>query len=995
MVLEKYYENTGSLHIGAQKPRSYYIPFEKEESVLSEEREASERFLSLNGTWVFDWYEDMHDLPEDFLSAPSALATEMPVPSVWQNHGFDRHQYTNVRYPFPYDPPYVPSKNPCGVYRRSFTVQPGEERWYLNFEGVDSCHYIWLNGHFVGFGQISHSTNEYDVTQWLVSGENKIVVVVLKWCLGSYFEDQDKLRMSGIFRDVYLLRRPTQHLRDYTVHAYPEEETGNGVLTVSFDFAQTPFQVHGTLYDPQGTVLAQSMGVDGMKFIVKNAQLWNAENPVLYTLALSYPGEVICEKVGFRKIEVKNGVIYLNGAKVKFRGVNRHDSDPVTGYTISVEQATRDLRLMKEHNINAIRTSHYPNAPWFSQLCDRYGFYVISESDIEIHGVTSLYGPDNYDTKYCLISADPQYEKPILDRVMHNVMRDKNRPSILFWSLGNESGAGINFEKAGRWVKQYDPSRLLHYEGSIHKADWMHEYDDSMLDVYSRMYPPLEEIKAYFEQKDPKPYILCEYIHAMGNGPGDAEDYQELIEKYDGLCGGFVWEWCDHAVWMGRTCTGKDRYFYGGDFGEFPHDGNFCMDGLVYPNRRPHTGLKEYKNVIRPARARYLGGSRVEFNNKLAFTNLKDALYARYELSCDGKVTETGNIPPLDVAPGAYAAYDLGFRLPGSGKCFLKVTYYQKGDRLLTKEGHELGFDQLLVQDAEVQEVGIGADQSIAVLESARTLTITGQGFRYVFDKEQGNFLSLNYDNRNLITRPIEYNIWRAPTDNDRKIRQSWEEAGYDRAQVRVYGVQFRIEDHRAVIECDLSLAPIFLQRILTIHACYTIGAQGAIGVRLDAIKEMQMPFLPRFGIRLFLPQEMDRAAWRGYGPFESYVDKHRASYYGNFESRACEMHEDYLKPQENGSHYGCEKVFVHNGDGAGLCAQGSTPFSFNLSPFTQEELTQKAHNFELVRDKDIVWCIDYKMSGIGSNSCGPKLLEEYQFNEPQFTFEFTLVPQK
>lgn len=993
MVLEKYYEDLQRLHIGCEENRAYYIPYPSQEAALEGVREESGAFLLLNGEWEFCYYESLWQLPQDFMREDSQLlgAARIPVPSVWQMLGYDRHQYTNIKYPFPVDFPYVPQENPCGVYRRRFPLKKQEgKRYFLNFEGVDSCFYVWVNGEFSGFSQVSHSTSEFDVTPLLREGENTLTVAVLKWCMGSYLEDQDKLRMSGIFRDVYLLERPEERLRDFFVHTRLCGEKAE--VEVEYDCTLAGLPVCLRLLDPQGKELVSCEATEGRtRFVVDSPVLWNAEEPALYTLLIQCAGEFISQRVGIREITAEGGVLRLNGQKIKLRGVNRHDSDPVTGYTISQSQAMKDLRLMKEHNFNAIRTSHYPNAPWFLELCDRYGFYVIAEADVEMHGVTAVYGGSQEHT-YCTLARDPRTEWPVLDRVQRSVIRDKNHPSVLFWSLGNESGYGPSFAKAGCWVKEYDPSRLTHYESSIYD-DGTGDNDVSMLDVYSRMYPSLEEIRRYFdEEKGQKPYVLCEYTHAMGNGPGDAEDYQELIRRYDGLCGGFVWEWCDHAVRLGRGPDGRERLAYGGDFGEFPHDGNFCVDGLVSPMREPHPGLLELKNVLRPVRARYEGGE-VLLENQLDFTVLSDRVRARYEIWCGEKLCQSGEAAVPALCPHESGKIDIPLDGLGGGRTLLNLYYEQCCALPLTPLGHPLGFDQLVLSEGEEESLPDAPEREGAVQtrEDDLTFTVEGENFRYVFDRQKGIFASLCLQNREWIRRPMEYNIWRAPTDNDRNIRLFWEEAGYDRARVRVYSSTVTSSPTGAEIRCSLSLTPVHIQRVLEVEACFAIDARGGIRMTLECRRNQELPYLPRFGVRLFLSKAMDCARYWGLGPQESYVDKHRASWEGEFSATAREMHVDYLKPQENGSHCGCRWLKVAGPDGRELAVRGKG-FSFSLSPYSQEELTRKAHNYELEEDENTVLCLDYAQSGIGSNSCGPELNEKYRLDAKVFCFSLSLA---
>ena len=996
MIIKKQYENPAILHIGTMPNRSYYIPFANGQSVLNRPREQSERFQLLNGDWKFRYYHNIFEVEQNFCACEfdSSAFDTIPVPSCWQMRGYDRHQYTNVCYPFPYDPPFVPDENPCGAYVRKFTVTTQEEllrKNYLNFEGVDSCFYVWVNGELIGYSQVSHSTSEFDVSDALHLGENTLAVLVLKWCDGSYFEDQDKLRMSGIFRDVYLLSRPKDHVVDYFIRTELNDAFDRADIHVDFALLGAP-NVKCTLLSPKNEQLAEQTVENGsVSFSVQNPLLWNAESPLLYHLLIQTVDETVTQQVGIRKIQALNGVLLLNGTAIKFKGVNRHDSDPVTGYTISMEQALHDLALMKQHNINAIRTSHYPNAPWFAQLCNQYGFYVISESDIETHGVCTIYGGSQEKT-FGLLAQDERFELTILDRVQRNVIRDKNNASIVFWSLGNESGYGASFEKAGRWVKQYDPTRLVQYESSIYES-FGYQNDTSMLDVYSRMYASIQEVDKYFaEGAHKKPFVQCEFVHAMGNGPGDIEDYYERICKYDGFCGGFVWEWCDHAVLMGKTNEGKDKYYYGGDFGEFPHDGNFCMDGLTYPNRKPHTGLLEYKNVIRPARAKAVDGKKieVEFRNMLDFANLKDALYAEYQITQNGDVIESGSIAELNIAPHCTKKMALHVAVPTSGDCYLNIVYRQKKDLPLTKAGHVLGFDQIeLCQAAASQPKLIHGE--IEVEETPTKVIVSSPHFHYVFNKFSGTFDSMVKEQNTILVKPMEFNIWRAPTDNDRNTRVEWENAGYNRHTVKVYSVKTKISDGVAVIHCKLAVSAIFIQKMIDIDAHWEIDANGKVLLAMQCERNTELPFLPRFGLRLFLPKSYENVEYFGYGPNESYLDKHRSSYVNKFRSTVTALHEDYLKPQENGSHCGCRYVKLTADNAIPILVKSPLPFSFHASHYLQEELTAKMHNFELCESDCTEFCLDYKNSGVGSNSCGPQLLEKYAFCEKNFTFRLEL----
>ena len=994
MKLPGYHENLHTLHVNTLPNRAYYVPYSHIEDARRDVREESDRFQSLCGEWRFRYFESPRLIPEDFLTESMSMDV-LPVPSVWQIHGYDRHQYTNVRYPIPYDPPYVPVDNPCGLYMRTFELDEAEGRRTLVFEGVDSCFYLWINEAFVGYSQISHSTSEFDVSGFVHPGENRIAVLVLKWCDGTYLEDQDKFRMSGIFRDVYLLRRDQRHIWDYTVRTQLLEGRTAANIHVDIEmYGNSPemHSVHYYLYDATGYQICKGRTYESRFDIhLDDITLWNAENPYLYQLVLRYGEERIMEPVGLREIVVRNRVVLINGQNVKFRGVNRHDSDPVVGPAVDEAHMLRDLVIMKQHNVNAIRTSHYPNSPLFSRMCDKYGFYLIGEADLESHGVVFADG-EYSEQNYNRIAQDPEFGEAILDRVQHSVIRDKNRPSIVIWSMGNESGMGANFHEALRWTKQYDPTRLTHYERASFPPPG-EEINHDNLDLYSRMYPSVQEIEKYFEEnRIDKPYVLCEYAHAMGNGPGDLERYFQCFERHDEHCGGFVWEWCDHAVDMGRCADGRRRYFYGGDFGEFPHDGNFCMDGLVYPDRKPHTGLKEFKNVNRPARIREfdLMAGAFTVHNYLDFTNLNELVKIRYTVRVNGKDIYQGKVPEeqLDIPP--HGEREIRIALPDTqGKRF--AVYFemlQKYDRPLVPFKHLLGVEQLGRQIFErpAEEEGV---LDMEVRETDETVEILGENFRYNFNKLSGGFNIINYAQLHMLDRPMLLNIWRAPTDNDRNIKLQWLKYGYDRAITRIYETHVETGDE-VVIRARYALSAIYLPNIARGDIEWRVARNGSIRAKITVQCRKDAPPLPRFGIRMCLPKVIDNLRYFGYGPYESYRDKHRASVKHLYTSTVAEQHEDYIRPQENGSHWNCDYVGLY-GKLGGLEVYGEE-FSFNASTYTQEELTRKAHNFELESEGHTVFCLDYCQNGIGSNSCGPAL-EPIDAMPDAFTFEFTLRP--
>ncbi|MDO4332740.1 MAG: glycoside hydrolase family 2 TIM barrel-domain containing protein [Eubacteriales bacterium] len=988
MKVEKYYENLQVLHVGTMENRCYYVP-------RSADGKSRSRVLS-GKDWKFAYFPCVEAVPDKFPDTdyrPSGFLN-MEVPGCWQMKGFDQKQYTNIRYPFPYDPPYVPDENPCGAYLKDFELNEKEAlmRRFLYFGGVDSCFYVWVNGEFVGYSQVSHSPSEFEITRQTRPGRNRLSVLVMKWCDGSYLEDQDKLRFSGIFRDVTLLLRPAEFVHDFTVTTSMEPGDCRACVDVRFDRVEGHPVIACGLEDAAGNQLALNGSHGGpIRFIVKNPVLWNAEQPYQYVLRIFTEEELIVQKVGIRTIGVKDGAILLNGQQVKFRGVNRHDSHPVKGATVSKEDVKKDLRLMKEHNINAIRTSHYPNAPWFPGLCSEYGFYLIAEADLECHGTVTIY--KGGDDTFGLLAQDPDWAQAFLDRQKRNVIRDKNEASVIFWSMGNESGYGTNFEDAGRWIKSYDPTRLLHYEGSIWETGG-YKNDVSMLDVVSRMYPSTEWVKEYCEDvRMRKPLILCEFVHAMGNGPGDIEDYMRLMNAYDKFCGGFVWEWCDHATYEGGAAEGRDAYHYGGDAGEFPHDGNFCMDGLVYPDRRPHAGLLEWKNEIRPVRAQLTDPEEgcIALQNMLDFTDLAEAAEILYEVKKNGELLAQGEFHDVACKPRQTAQIVIpGLKELASDRTYLKLTYVQKADGLLTKKGRVMGFDQFALFEERERELTLAKAGKVELEEKQDGYLLKSDSFRYFFGKKKAAFLFMEKDGREIIEKPMEWCVYRAPADNDMYIRKDWEEAGYDRPWTKVYACGAEALDQSVQITCDFSIAAAYRQPYLRVKAKWEVNAEGAVKLTVDAKKEMEFPYLPRFGLTLTLPEDENEVQYFGYGPQESYRDKHRASWMDRFDTTVARLHEDYVRPQENGSHYHCYEVQVGR-----LLAEGGRPFSFNASYYTVEELAQKKHNYELEKSGYVILHLDYAMSGVGSNSCGPELLEQYRLNEEEMHWEMLLCEKK
>ncbi|MGI5959898.1 MAG: glycoside hydrolase family 2 TIM barrel-domain containing protein [Massiliimalia sp.] len=1000
MRLEPYYENPQTLHVGTQPPRSFYVPVSAGEPFAWQVSQ-SDRAVMLNGEWDFFWANSLEELPQELHELwENGKTKPIPVPSCWQNFGYDQIQYVNTRYPFPFDPPYVPADTPCGVYHRTFVYesQLEQEQVYLNFDGVDSCFYLWLNDQFVGYSQVSHANSEFLVTPYLKEGENHCTVLVMKWCDGSYLEDQDKFRYSGIFRDVYYLRRPETHIWDYSVHTSVKDNGKTAGVQVDMQWKGDGRQpVSYCFKDPSGKTIGQGTTQEtGFYLEVEQPLLWNGETPYLYELIMVCGQEQISQKVGIRELSIENRTVLLNGKPIKLKGVNRHDSDPFTGAAITVEQAEKDLRLMRQHNINAIRTSHYPNSPWMPYLCDVYGFYLMSESDIETHGTACIYGGNNEKT-FGLIAQDPMFEQAILDRVQRNVLRDKNHPSIISWSLGNESGYGVNFEKAGRWVKEYDPTRLTHYEGAVHQMAG-HENDRSMLDLESRMYPPLDFVESYLtDESNEKPFVLCEYCHAMGNGPGDLEEYMEQIYAYPNHLGGFVWEWCDHSAVVDYQKDGSPEYRYGGDSGEVLHDGNFCCDGLVYPDRRPHTGLLEYKNVLRPVRVTKFDQTQktVTLKNTMDFLSCDQFVQISWELSWDGEVVCQGVLEPLSILPHEAGTVNIPWTVDSQKDCVLRLIYHNTRETSLVAAGQELGFDEIWLhkkQPLSLSWTKTDSQKGMICQDDSR-IQIAYQDFKYTFSKKTGLPVSMMKNGKEWLTRPVEWNLFRAPTDNDGNVKVQWMEAGYHRTRTKVremdvlsgdtLGVSFRL-----VINADA------IQNILSLSGQWVVLEDGSLSLQLEGERDVTLPFLPRFGLRLFLDRSFEQVSYLGYGPHESYEDKHRSCYFGRFCTHVDSMWEDYIRPQENGNRFGCRNMSL-TGHGKELLAEGGEFFCFQASRYSWENIWQKKHNWELKPGTETVLCLDYRQSGVGSNSCGPELLPKYRLEEANFQWNIRLNIQE
>ena len=930
--------------VNACKPRSYYIPFPNE--TFSFEKGAS-AFVTELKDWSFGFFEE---LPENVLAA--ALPARVRVPHCWQRDGFDKDMYSNIAYPFPFDPPYIDKPIPCGIYETKVRIADTQDEYYLNFEGADSCLYLFVNGAFAGYSTVSHSSAEFDVTSLLKAGENTVRVVVMKWCTGSYLEDQDKLRMNGLFRDVYLLRREKGHLHDYKITSDVRGDTG--VIRFSCD---KPCRL--TLLDGEKEIACRE-GKDA-EFLIPGARLWTAETPEVYTLHIACGREHFREYVGIRTIAADGAVFRINSAPVKFKGVNRH-SMTVNGYVESIGDLERDLKMFKRYNINAVRTAHYPPHPLLPVLCDLYGIYLLEEADLETHGTVLQHNDASELTRFSDLSADEAWKELYVHRAERMVARDKNRASVVIWSVGNESGWGCNTEASANAIHALD-SRPVHYEGVYDPVtdDWREEH---CLDVCSRMYPSCKDIRKLLDRGVNKPFVLCEYTHAMGNSCGDVSAYWELIYARSELCGAFVWEWCDHNV------VKDGKKLYAGDFGEeddnYRRDGNFCTDGLVGIDRTVHSSLLEVAEVYAPAAViRAEDGIRIV--NRRDFCSLDD-LSCVCTLRENGREVRTFPVDILKIPPRG--SKTLALSLP-------EAKGYTTLDFVFTKAEEYVSSSQLVLSDKTPLAAGV---EPAAVTRTQKGFLAEGN-YRAVLD-ESGMLCSLQRAGE-LLRAPVRVSLWRAPTDNDIYARQRWEKS-------RLQQAKFFPKERTAngnEVTCSGVIVAGMVEPIADMVLTYSFF-RDKISVRLRVQRRAWVEDFPRVGLLFPLEKELRNVTWFGRGRGEAYEDRTLACPTGLYKSVVREMYVPYVRPQENGSHCGSRCVAL-SGGGRTVAFRSETDFSFCASPYTAEDFCP--HQFEMRESDDVNLYLDYRMSGLGSHSCGPELDQKYRVTEQDIVFSFEI----
>lgn len=968
-----------------EPPRAWYLPYSDAASARAGLE--SERQQSLNGTWRFHYAPSLDEAPEDFYLPAFDVAAwdRIEVPGHWQLQGYGRPHYTNVPYPFPVDPPHVPDENAVGSYRTEFELDPEslQDVLYLRFEGVDSAFECWLNGIPLGASKGSRLAAEFRLNDAACAGTNTLAVRVYQWSDGSYLEDQDMWWLSGIFRDVYVLRRPVVHLWDLAIDQDFDPDTQTGRFGARLAIrnnggARASRTIRWRLWTPDGLTAAEGQetvrvgrGDEATATLaaeIPGALPWTAETPALYGVTVELlrgakVEEAVHQPVGFRRVEIRDGLLRVNGVAIRFKGVNRHEFHPERGRAIPLAAMVDDLRLMKQHNLNAIRTSHYPNDPRFLALCDRFGFYVIDEADLETHGMQWAGDWDR-------LSRDPAWHAAFVDRMERMVERDKNHPSVVAWSLGNESGFGAGHVAMADWTHRRDPSRPVHYEG---------DREAKVADLFSTMYTSIPELERLGRRRLSKPHILCEYAHAMGNGPGNLDEYWALFYRYPRLQGGFVWEWCDHGIALGP----RGRYGYGGDFGDQPNDGHFVIDGLVFPDRTPSPGLAALKHAVQPVEVRWdAARKRLRVRNRLDFADLR-GLLLHWALHRDGRMVRSGIVTLPSVPAGRERSLDLPVAdaLTGTDEEVLGLSFRLGRSTPWAEAGHEVASDDLVLHRDPVAPLEAGGPpRDLRVKTGQAVSELAFQGQELSFATASGELRGWRMREKPLILRGPKVNLWRAPIDNDVRLEGEWRRLGIDRLQERSIDSAIDLTADAARVVRRIRLGPPRLAWGIGVVMIYRIAENGDVVIGIEANPEGDGPAVwPRFGVVLEIAPDLVEAVWYGRGPGETYADSLSHARIGCFRQSVDDLATPYVFPQENGNHAETRWLTLTAPNGVGIAVTGTPRLEFSLHRHDAHALDRARHQEELSRVEDRLFLyLDFAQHGLGSASCGPGALPQY-----------------
>lgn len=1003
----KTWENHQIDGINRMPARAHFLTFPSKEKALLNNNRYTHAFKNLNGVWKFMFLDAPEYSPEGFFNSDFDVTKmdDITVPGNWQLQGYGKMHYSDLWYNFPINPPYVPTENPTGIYKRTFFVEESyrDKKIIIRFCGVDSAYHLWINGKEVGYSKVARNESEFDITDIIrVGEENDVTVRVYQWSDGTYLEDQDMWWESGIFRDVELIGVPKDGINDYKVIADLDDEYKNGIFKVEA-FLRTTKEVNVTfeLVDAgENTVFTKTVvtkeGKACIDEVIADVNHWTAETPYLYKLFMTVEDdgqivEVIPQNVGFRNIRLNGETFLVNGVAIKFKGVNRHDYSPQNGRVVSREEIEKDIILMKQFNINAIRTSHYPNSYYLYDLCDEYGMYLIAETDLECHGF-ELTGD------YKWITDDPSWELAYVSRMTRMIERDKNHPAIIFWSLGNESAFGCNFRKMTDVAHEMDPTRLVHYEG---------DFDVESADVYSTMYTWIENPKKPYLMKDiieksKKPHVHCEYCHAMGNGPGNLKDYQDLVYAHDKLQGGFVWEWFDHGI-ESFTESGEKYYRYGGDFGDDPSNKDFCIDGLIMPDRTPSPGLYEYKKVIEPITTTAVDIQKGIINllSRYDFANL-DRFNLVYKVMEDDVILQTGfmAVPSIEARANKDITlpYDLSaIKVKPGAHYYVNISYQLREDTGYASSGHELATAQfelpLYKEGIVVRPEGI-----LNVEKEHTTLHVKGANFSLDFNLVNGNLMNIVRDGMQVLSKGPRLTLWRAPISNDMEIIDKLKKVYFLHLEHEVVmNIDYHMEGNILKVEVDTINSTTNSAWHFKTKYVYTVCPSGDILIDVEGTPsgrvDLAPDMLPRIGVSMHLDKSMEHVRYFGMGPGENYADSKEAAQMGLYANTVDGLFTNYVIPQENGNHMGCKWVSMTNDRGMGLLASTEGDFNFSASWYEDKDLDDAKHTCDLVKRDYIVFNVDYKQNALGTNSCGQWQLDKYRAKFEDFKLSFRLTP--